>query len=417
MSEIEELLKEQGQEHLIKYIEMADEEQRERLINEIKNLDFDKLKKLYSTSKESNEERLQGEKIEHIKYLDKSKLEKSEIERLTKIGEKIIKNNEYAVVTMAGGQGTRLGHNGPKGTFLLNVKPEPKYLFQIIAENLEKNNKKYGIVLNWYIMTSTENHNKTAQFFEEHNFFGYPRENIKFFNQGNLPLLSEDGKLLVDENYNIKVAADGNGCIYKAMDKDGILADMKKKGIKWIFIGAVDNAILDMVDPVLLGLTVEQKNEIGTKSVAKINPKERVGVFCKKDGKPSVIEYSELPDEMAEKRDEDGELLYGESHIMCNLYSISALEKISKIDLPYHSAHKKANYMKEDGTIFKATEPNAYKYEAFIFDGFNYFDNITILRGKRELDFAPIKNKDGNDSPETAIKLYNDKLALNEKTK
>ena len=229
-----------------------------------------------------------------------------------------------------------------------------------------------------------------------------------FFNQGNLPLLSEDGKLLVDENFNIKFAADGNGCIYKAMKKDGVLDDMKKKGIKWVFIGAVDNALLNMCDPILLGLTIDDKNEIGSKSVVKLNPHERVGVFCKKDNVPAVIEYSEIPEEMAEETDEDGELLFGESHIMCNLYSINALEKIAKHELPYHSAHKKANFMQENGKMFEAKEPNAYKYEAFIFDGFNFFDDISILRGRREEDFAPIKNKEGVDSPETAIKLYND---------
>ena len=412
MKEIDNILKEYNQEHLLKYLNNASDEQRKVLINEINGIDFTNLKRLFHTSKMNNEEKLLGEKIEHISYVDKYKLSKDEFARLEKIGNDIIKNNQYAVVTMAGGQGTRLGHSGPKGTFLLNVKPEPKYLFQIIAEGLEKNNTKYGITLNWYIMTSTENHDKTVEFFKEHNFFGYPKEYIRFFNQGNLPLLSEDGKLLVDENYNIKIAADGNGCIYKAMAEDGIIDDMKNKNIKWVFIGAVDNAILEMVDPVLLGLTVDQKNEIGTKSVEKNSPKERVGVFCKKDGKPAVIEYSELPDEMAEEIDKDGELLFGESHIMCNLFSIDAIEKISKQNLPYHSAHKKANYLKEDGTMFYATEPNAYKYEAFIFDGFNFFDNITILRGKREVDFAPIKNKEGNDSPETAIRLYNNKYGV-----
>ena len=192
------------------------------------------------------------------------------------------------------------------------------------------------------------------------------------------------------------------------MRVNGVIDDMKQKGIKWIFIGAVDNALLNMVDPILLGLTISDKNEIGSKSVVKISPHERVGVFCKKNNVPAVIEYTELPEEMAEETDEYGELLFGESHIMCNLYSINALEKISNQNLPYHSAHKKANYMKEDGEVFNATEPNAYKYEAFIFDGFNYFDDISILRGRREEDFAPIKNKDGNDSPETAIKLYNE---------
>ena len=309
---------------------------------------------------------------------------------------------------MAGGQGTRLGHDGPKGTFLLNVKPKPKYLFEILVDGIKRANEKYGIALNWYIMTSTENNDKTQEFFEEHEYFGYPKEKIKFFKQGNLPLISEDGKLLVDEKFNIKYAADGNGCIYKAMRKNGIIEDMKEKGIKWVFIGSVDNALLNMVDPILLGLTVSQNNMIGSKSVVKRSPEEPVGVFCKKNNKPAVIEYTELPTEMAKETDEDGELLFGESHIMCNLYNVEALDIISKNTLPYHSAHKKAAYMDENGNIIKVKKPNAYKYEAFIFDGFIFFDNISILRGRREEDFAPVKNAEGEDSPETAIKLYND---------
>ena len=407
--DIKSLLKKNKQEHLLKYLEKANDEQRKELIKEIKQIDFEKMNNLYKISKRDIDIPLESAIIEHIKYTDSNKLSKEQIDELTKIGEDVIRKNEYAVVTMAGGQGTRLGHKGPKGTFLLNVSPKPKYLFQIIAENLKKSNKKYNVCLNWYIMTSTENNKKTIDFFEEHNYFNYDKDHVKFFMQGNLPLLSEDGKLLIDENFKIKIAADGNGCIYKAMKEDKILDDMKKKNIKWIFIGAVDNAILNMCDPVLLGLTIKEKNEIGSKSVVKISPEEKVGVFCKKNNKPYVIEYSEMPKEMANEVDEDDELLFGESHIMCNLYSINALEKISNQELPYHSAHKKASYLKEDLTMFEAKEPNAYKYEAFIFDGFGFFDNISILRGKREIDFAPIKNKDGNDSPETAIKLYNNK--------
>ena len=406
MKTYKELLTENHQEHLLKYIDNANEEQRKNLINQIENLDFNRINSLYKISTDENT--IAESKIEHINYTDKYKLSKDKFKYLTDVGEDVIKNNQYAVVTMAGGQGTRLGHKGPKGTFLLNVSPKPMYLFEILATNLINTNKKYGITLNWYIMTSTENDDQTEKFFEEHNYFNYPKETIKFFKQGNLPLIKEDGKLLVDENYNIKLAADGNGCIYKAMSEDGILNDMHQKGIKWVFIGSVDNALLNMVDPVLLGLTISDKNEIGSKSVVKNNPHEKVGVFCKKNNVPAVIEYSELPESMAEETDEDGELLFGESHIMCNLYSINALEKISRKTLPYHSAHKKASYLMENGKMFEAIEPNAYKYEAFIFDGFNFFDNISILRGKREVDFAPIKNATGNDSPETAIKLYND---------
>ena len=402
-----DILKENNQEHLLSYLKMADENEKKELIKEIENINFDELKELYKISKKDKEKALESQLIEHIKFVDKYKMNEDDFNKYKEAGENIIKNGEYAVVTMAGGQGTRLGHNGPKGTFLLYIKPKPKYLFEILADSIKRANEKYGVILNWYIMTSTENDEKTEEFFKEHNYFDYPKNKIKFFKQGNLPLISEEGKLLVDENLHIKYAADGNGCIYKSMRLDGVLDDMKQKGIKWVFIGAVDNALLNMVDPILLGLTVCDGNQIGSKSVVKRSPEEPVGVFCKRNGKPGVIEYTELPTEMAHEVDEEGELLFGESHIMCNLYSFEALEKISKERLPYHSAHKKAPYMNEKGEFIKVKEPNAYKYEAFIFDGFAYFDNISILRGRRNEDFAPVKNAEGPDSPATAVELYN----------
>ena len=402
-----EILKANNQEHLLNYLEMADETKKNELIKEIEGIDFDLLNELYKISKRDKEKAIGSQLIEHVKFVDKYKMNEEDFNKYKEVGENIIKNGEYAVVTMAGGQGTRLGHDGPKGTFLLDVKPKPKYLFEILADGIKRANEKYGVILNWYIMTSTENDEKTEEFFKEHNYFDYPKDKIKFFKQGNLPLISEEGKLLVDENLHIKYAADGNGCIYKSMRIDGILDDMKQKGIKWVFIGAVDNALLNMIDPILLGLTVCDGNKIGSKSVVKISPEEPVGVFCKKNGKPGVIEYTELPTEMAHEVDEEGELLFGESHIMCNLYSFEALEKISKEKLPYHSANKKAPYMNEMGEMIKPTKPNAYKYEAFIFDGFAYFDNISILRGRRNEDFAPVKNAEGPDSPATAVELYN----------
>ena len=408
MKNFENILKQNNQQHLLKYIEMADNNQKENLIKEIENIDFEQLNELYNISRRNKDKIIESCIIEHTSFVDKYKGDKQKLEEYKEKGEEIIKKGEYAVVTMAGGQGTRLGHDGPKGTFLLNVKPKPKYLFEILVDGIKRANEKYGIALTRYIMTSTANNDKTHEFIEEHEYFGYPNEKIKFYKQGNLPLISEDGKLLVDEKFNIKYASDGNGCIYKAMRKNGIIEDMKEKGIKWVFIGSVDNALLNMVDPILLGLTVSQNNMIGSKSVVKRSPEEPVGVFCKKNNKPAVIEYTELPTEMAKETDEDGELLFGESHIMCNLYNVEALDIISKNTLPYHSAHKKAAYMDENGNIIKVKKPNAYKYEAFIFDGFIFFDNISILRGRREEDFAPVKNAEGEDSPETAIKLYND---------
>lgn len=405
LAQAEKLLKENNQTNILNTLNQIDESKKEKLIKQILNLNFEQLKRLYQETKEKPE--ILDKKLENIKYVDKYKLSEDKKSLYTKIGEDIIKNNKYAVVTMAGGQGTRLGHKGPKGTFKIDVRPEPKFLFQILAENLEAANKKYNVTLPWYIMTSTENNKETVEFFEEHNYFGYPKDHIKFFMQGNLPLLFTNGQLVLDKDYSIKEAADGNGCIYKAMREDKILEDMENRNVEWAFIGSVDNVLLNMVDPILIGLTIEEKHEVASKSIAKKDPSERVGVFCKANGVPSVIEYSELPKEMAELRDEDGELLYGEAHIMCNLFSIKALEKISKIDLPYHVANKKTNYMNEKGEFVEVTEPNAYKFEAFIFDAFNFFDDMSILRGRREEDFAPVKNKEGNDSPNTAKELYN----------
>ena len=400
-----QLLNDNNQKQVLRILNNLDEDKKESLSKQIIELNFKQINELYKKAKEKPV--ILEKKVEHMKYVDENKLTEEEKEKYVALGESIIKSNKYAVVTMAGGQGTRLGHKGPKGTFKLNVKPEPKFLFQILTENLLEANKKYGITLNWYIMTSTENNEETVEFFKEHNYFGYHSQNIKFFEQGNLPLLFTVVILVVDKDYSIKCASDGNGSIYKAMKENGILEDMEKKGIEWIFIGSVDNALLNMTDPILAGLTISEANQIGSKSVAKKYEKEKVGVFAKVNDCPGVIEYSELSEEMSAARDEKGELLYGEANIMCHLYTLNALKKIAEQNLEYHVAYKKTNYMNENGEFIEVTEPNAYKFEAFIFDGFSFFDNMSILRVNREENFAPVKNKEGNDSPETAVELYN----------
>lgn len=186
---------------------------------------------------------------------------------------------------------------------------------------------------------------------------------------------------------------------------------MQNKGIEWVFIGGVDNVLVKMVDPVLIGLSVEKKVLAAGKSVVKANAHEKVGVFCKKDGKPSVIEYSEISNELAEAVDKNGELLFGESHILCNQFNIKILEELAKDKLPYHVAFKKASYMDEKGNVINPTEPNAYKFEAFIFDAFSSIPEMLVMRVKREEEFAPVKNAEGVDSPETARKLYMDYFA------
>lgn len=402
-------LEKYNQTNLLKLLDEL--EDKEALVDQIERIDFDQIMNLYeSVDKKKN---IDINKIEHINYVDKSKLSKEVYDNYKAIGDDIIKNGEYAVVTMAGGQGTRLGHTGPKGTFKITVNGEDKYLFQIIIESLKRANDIYGVVIPWYVMTSSENKEQTVSFLEENNYFGYPREKVKFFVQGNLPLVATNGQLIIDKNLLIKEASDGNGSIYYSMRKDGIIEDMKKNNIKWIFVGGVDNILLKIVDPVLTGLTISENNKISSKSVVKTNPKEKVGVFCKIDGKPKVIEYTELPEDMACKVDDDGELIFGEVNILSHLYSIDALEELSKDKLPYHVAFKKANYMDNNGNFIVVSEPNAYKFEAFIFDGFEKYNDMSILRVKREDEFAPIKNKEGADSPETATRLYENYMNKN----
>ena len=399
-----EILKTYNQDHIIRLLDKLEGEKKQELIDQIMKIDFNQIHELYENTKKEIE--IKENKIESIKYVDKSKLTKEEKENLDRLGENIIKKGEYAVVTMAGGQGTRLGHTGPKGTFKLDVYGKGKYLFEILTENLKEANKKYGVSIFWYIMTSKENNEETVNFLEKHKYFGYPKDKVKIFTQSELPLVDVNGKLLIDKNYKIKEASDGNGGTYSSLRASGCLAEMKENGIKWVFIGSVDNALLKMVDVTLLGLAIEKNVQIASKSVVKANPHEKVGVFCKMNGHPKVIEYTELPEKMAEEVDENGELKFGESHIMCNLYTIEAIERVSKEPLIYHSAFKKNSYIDENGKEVIPTEPNSFKFESFIFDAFEIFDDIAILRGKREDDFAPVKNKDGVDSPRTAKELY-----------
>ena len=399
-----DILRVYNQEHIIKLLEKLNAEEKEELLEQINKIDFQQMKELYDNTKKTIE--LKENKIEPLKYCDKSKLSKNEKEELDNLGESIIRNGQYAVVTMAGGQGTRLGHPGPKGTFKLDVYGKGKYLFEILCENLKEANKKYNTIIPWYIMTSKENNKETIEFLEKNNYFGYDKNNVIIFTQGELPLVDEEGKLLIGKNMKIKEASDGNGGTYFSLRASGCLSDMKERGIKWIFIGGVDNALLKMADVTLLGLAIKQGVQIASKSIVKANPQEKVGVFGKMNGHPKVIEYTELPEKMAEETDADGELKYGEAHIMCNLYTIEAIEKISKETLMYHPAHKKNSYIDEEGKEIIPKEPNSYKFESFIFDAFEFFDDIAILRGKREDDFAPVKNKEGVDSPRTAKELY-----------
>ena len=272
--EAKKLVKKYNQEHLLKFYDELDEEKKKELLDQILSIDFELMEKLYKDATKPLD--LKDVTVEPIDYVDKSKLTATETKAYEEKGIEAIKANKFAVVTMAGGQGTRLGHKGPKGTFDMGL-PSHKSLFELLCDNLKRANEKYGVVIPWYIMTSRENNAATVDFFKKNKYFGYPKESIKFFIQGELPMIGVDGKILLDENKMVKKAADGHGGTLKAMGKEKIIKQMKADGIEWIFVSGVDNVLVKSVDPLLLGMSIENKVLGSVKTIEKTDPKEKVG--------------------------------------------------------------------------------------------------------------------------------------------
>lgn len=402
MENIRDILKKYNQEHLLLFYDSLSEQEQKDLTQEIEKIDFafmESLKKIKDTVDSIDE-------IEPVSASLKDNFTTTQLEELTLRGRQIIESGKYAIVTMAGGQGTRLGHSGPKGTFKLSLKDKDRYIFEIFIDYLKQAHAKYGIYLSWYIMTSKDNNDQTVEFFETHNYFGYPKEKIYFFMQGELPITDLNGKLLLEKKNKILKAADGNGGVFGALTQ--VLDNMKKDGVEWVLITGIDNILVNLADELYIGIVDSENKLNGVKSIAKNSPDEKVGVFCKRNGKPSVIEYSEMNDEMRNAKNANGELKYIEANIVNHLLNIRVLEKIQNERLPIHKAIKKMDYIDTQGNLIQPTEPCLVKYEAFIFDYFNKVDDVTIYRVKREEEFAPVKNKEGVDSPDTATKLYND---------
>lgn len=401
--EISAYLKEKNAEYLLRFYDELSCEERNNLLEQIDSIDFELMEKLYNLK---DIPPISNKKIEDISYKIFDELSDKEKDDYLKCGERLIKNGKVAVCQMAGGQGTRLGYNGPKGTFLVNLE-KPKTIFEIFADKLKETCQKYDVVIPWYIMTSKGNHRETIEFFEKNNFFDYGSENIRFFTQKELPLLDFNGNFIFESETKIFTAANGNGGIYEALHSSGILTELKEKNIEYIGIGNVDNILMDMLEPTFIGMMAETQKEIGVKTVTKVSPDEKVGVVCKLDGKPGVVEYTEISQEMANMRDEKGRLKFGEGYFGFVMFKIELLEKIAS-DLAYRPASKKNAYINKYGEKVIAECPNTYKFEIFIFDGFEFANDMLVLSVNREKNFAPIKNKEGVDSPETAIKLYNE---------
>ena len=400
---IKEILKKYNQEHLLDFYDELNDSQKESLLSQLINIDFEKVHTLYESLKTITIPT--DETIEPLDYFIKDEIFVKERRKLENQGTEFLKSGHYAVLTMAGGQGTRLGHNGPKGTFELNLFPKKESLFEILANKIKGANKRYGIQIPWYIMTSETNNSDTIKFFESKNYFGYDKEKIHFFIQNKLPLVFKDGKMLLDEPYHVHEASNGNGNLFESLKSSNLIEEMKKNKIEWVFVSGIDNILVKVADPLFLGLTINNNTEIGAKTIFKKDPYSKDWVFCRKNNKPAMLGYERITDDITNACI-DGKYQFREINILCHLFSINAIEKISKLDLPYHRATKKNTYINDEGMRIVPEVPNTYKFETFIFDSFKFFDNITLLRVNEEKEFAPIKDPVGIYSPETATKLY-----------
>ena len=404
LQKVNSILEKYNQKHLIQFYDELDDNQKEALLNQILSINFQEIFDLYDAS--MLPENFSLKDLSPLEYVEKSNFSEEEIRFYSKIGENIINQNSFAVVTMAGGQGTRLGYKGPKGTYKLDLKPERKSLFQIMCEDIKRANSMYDVTIPWYIMTSTENDEQTKNFFEENNYWGYPKNSVKFFTQGKLPIIAVDKKLILQELYLVKEASNGNGNVFVSMKKHGILDELKNKNIKWVSFGGIDNVLLKNVDTFFLGLAINNNYCIASKSIFKEKPLEKTAVYCRKYGKPSILDYDDIDINLSVKRDSNGNYLYREANMLSHLMNIDAIKKVSDVNLRYHRAYKKNSFINEEGMKQVPDDPNTFKFENFIFDAFSYFDDMLLLRVNANEEFAPIKDFTGIYNPDTAKEKY-----------
>lgn len=406
LSKVKEILTKYNQEHLLYFYNELSDDQKETLLNQLLNIDFEEILNLYKNSMKND--KLDISTVSPLPHYEKQLFSEEEISDYINLGENIIKSGAFAVVTMSGGQGSRLGYKGPKGTYELRFKTlnEKKSLFQIMCEDIKRANKKYNVTIPWYIMTSQDNNKATKDFFEIHNFFDYPKDKIKFFTQGKLPIIDLDGKLILQEPYLVKDASNGNGNVFKSMKYNSIVEDLEAHNIKWIFFGGIDNVLLQNVDPLFIGLTCKNNFEIASKSIFKQKPLEKTAVYCKKNGKPAILDYDDIDIKLSVSKFEDGKYKYREANIISHLMTIDAVKKACSVELPYHRAFKKNAFVNDEGMKQVPDKPNSFKFENFIFDSFMFFDDMLLLRVNENEEFAPIKDFTGIYNPDTAREKY-----------
>lgn len=401
--EIKNKLEAFGQMHLLKFVHELSEAEKKSFFSQLSDLDFSILDYDSHECRRGN--------IEPIPAMSISESKKNK-DRFKKIGLEAIQNGKVGAVLLAGGQGSRLGFEKPKGMFNIGVSKE-LYIFECLINNLLKVVHEADAWIPLFIMTSVQNNDDTINFLEKHNYFGYDKNHVFFFIQEQLPTVDTNGKLMLAEKGKVSAAPNGNGGWYSSLVKSDAYKYLKNSGIEWINVFAVDNVLQKIADPYFIGAVIDTGMMCGSKVVAKAAPEERVGVMCLEDGKPSIVEYFEMTEDMLQCRENDGRLSYNYGVILNYLFKVSELDKIVGINLPLHKAFKKISYIDETGNIITPEEPNAYKYETLVLDMVKPQKNCLVFEVERIHEFAPVKNKTGVDSVDTArelLKLNNIKI-------
>ncbi len=393
-----EKVKKYGQEQLLKYEGELNGEEKKALYEQIESLDFEVLKNF-----ENVESGIARGKFSKLKTFSIDEIKAKE-EEYKAVGTKAIKDGKVGAVLLAGGMGTRLGSNDPKGMYNVGINKE-LFIFECLINNMMDVVKETGAYVHFFVMTSDLNHESTVNFFKLKNNFGYPDEYVHFFKQEMAPCCDKNGKVFLESKGKVSVSPNGNGGWFLSMMKTGMLDIVKKAGIEWLNIFAVDNVCQRIADPVFVGATIVEGKSSGAKVIRKVTPDEKVGAICLEDGHPSIVEYYELTDEMRDELDENGEPVYNFGVILNYLFGVAELEEIVNKSLPYHVVEKKIPYLDENGVEVKPEAPNGLKFEQLVLDMVHLAESCLSFEVVREREFAPVKNKTGVDSVESAREL------------
>lgn len=391
-------LKRYGQEHVLKYYEELSEEEKALLLAQVEATDFSML-----ASCRDRKETAERGVISPLAAMQLPEIAEKK-EKFTALGLDAIKKGRVGAVLLAGGMGTRLGSDDPKGMYNIGITREV-YIFQRLIENLLDVVRQAESWIPLYVMTSDKNHDATVSFLKEHDYFGYNKDYVTFFMQEMAPASDYQGKVYMEEKGKISTSPNGNGGWYSSMYKWGVAQKAMAEGVEWLNVFAVDNVLQRIADPCFVGAVIDEGCACGAKVVKKCAPDEKVGVMCLEDGRPSIIEYYELTDELANERDDNGDPAYYFGVILNYLFRISDLEKIREKKLPLHIVEKKISCINEAGEKIKPETPNGYKFEQLVLDMIHELDSCLPYEVERNKEFAPIKNKTGVDSVESARAL------------